>query len=173
MRRSLSAGQKSWITKQAKKYSQIIKKPKDFTIKKPAMKATLTAMKRAGFATTHDGRIIVPSRKARVHLKGNKLTWENNSRIEETRFTTGIDTLETFRKLQKMKLRPGQAWAIRIGDNPRSHLIFGALSDLQNYVRNTTFHSADAHEHVQIVLVTAKSGRLIEQERDGDFDDED
>lgn len=188
LRKPLSTGQKSWITKQSKTYSQLIARPQDFSVKRVS-NANAKILRESG-VKTQGNRAIVPKGyrrmikdpttgkariikdQAKVSIRNGKMTIKKAHQTETVYLKGGPDFLNQLEKLYKKKLKPNQAWALKIGNSPTMRTVRPDLKELIAYARDIDFHSQDALNHVSLVLITSNSPGLVERPDDLE-DDED
>jgi hypothetical protein len=123
LRKTLSAGQKSWITKQERKYSEVIKHPEKFQ-SRTYSNATVKKLKGAGYFG-EGNRILIPNfgdKSSRTTVNEDTITVRRTLRNGET--VTEIVYLhsgpELLKRLQRKFSKPlpsGEFWAFRVGDN--------------------------------------------------------
>ncbi len=175
LRRPLSIGQKSWITKQSNKYAQLIRRPEDFAIKRVG-KSSREILKKSGYAI-EGNKAIIPAKGAKVRVKGGALEFVRPHQTERVILKGGPDFLRQVEKLYSKKLKRNQAWALKIGDSPTINTLRPDLRELIAYARTLNFHSPSGSNHVSLVLVTVNGPGLIghasEDDEDSDEWDED
>lgn len=127
LRRSLTSGQKSWITKQKNRYEAVIDKPKKFTTRTYS-KETAAKLKRAGYFG-EGNKIIIPNfgdktSRTRVSERTVTITRRLNPKhgaphtVTETVYLdSGPALLAKLNKKFADPLPPGEYWAFKVGDN--------------------------------------------------------
>lgn len=169
LRKPLTTGQKSWITKQSKTYAQLIRRPGDFSIKRVS-DATAKSLKSSGYKVSGN-RAVIPNKGGKVKVTRGRVTIEKPHQTEQVILKGGPDFLRKLEGLYKRKLKPNQAWALKIGDSPTIHTLRPSLRELIAYARTINFNSPSGSNHVSLVLVTVKGPGLVDHMRDDDNDE--
>lgn len=170
LRKPLTSGQKSWITKQSKVHAQLIKRPGDFTIRRVG-NATAKQLKASGYKVENN-RAIIHSKQSNVRIKRGEIEIQRPHQTERVILKGGPDFLRQLQNLDKRKLAPNQAYGLKIGDSPTINTIRPSLRELIQYARNLNFHSAGGQNHVSIVLITVRGPGLVGH-ANPDLDDDD
>jgi hypothetical protein len=174
LRKPLSKGQKSWITKQSTKYAQLVKRPGDFTIKRVG-KSTAQNLKSQGYAIERNKAVIPTKNGAKARILRGNVEIVRPHQTERIMFRLTPETMPRFERLMKKRLKKNQAWALRIGENPlnteTSNSISPDLKWLWNYAVNFRGHSPDAKNHMYLVLITVHSGKLVDHATDDESKD--
>lgn len=133
LRKKLSSGQKSWITKQKTKYQQIVEHPEKFASRVYSTKKA-KQMKSAGFYG-EGNHILIPNfgdKRSRTIVREDTITIRRRLRIgytasrkpifgpevEETIYLhTGPNLLKLLKRKYPKALPKGEYWAFKLGDN--------------------------------------------------------
>lgn len=167
--RSLSGGQKSYITKQARKFSAVLKRPDDY-VSRRASKATLAKMKLADFPVQH-GRVLIhaPGRD-RVSIARGKISYTRRRQRETVLLQSSPDFLRELEKLPMRRLPKGQYVGLKIG-NSQMIATFHGFADLLTYATKVRkFNGRDA-ESLAVVLIDTHGGWEDDDEDEGDEDE--
>lgn len=153
LRKSLSAGQKSYITKQWKKHSAVITHPGNFiarTVSAPAaakMKADgydvagrKVYISKEGYETA-----TVKSRKEKGKPVQVLITRKLGRKTSKTRVYTEMELLRALEKAKPETLPPGKMITVRIGNHAQFNAKFRSKEELAFYVNNK-FTPADPGE---------------------------
>lgn len=161
LRRPLSPGQKSYLTKQQNKYSEIVRRPKEFTLRR-VNKDNQRILKASGFKVTQDGRAILPTKGTEsIHVRRGKLVTEYSDKTEEILLRGQKNFLRQLEKMERKKLAPNQAYGLKIGNSPSAVFTRTTLKELIGYARHMKFHSPSGHNYVSLVLITYKREHVV------------
>lgn len=184
LRKSLTTGQKSWITKQSKTFAQLVRRPDDFTVKtvKPS---TEKELKRAGYRVSR-GRAVIPNQGGKARINVRKITTgkgKNKKTRAELRLMfdhkseriileSGPDFLGRLSKLKPKKLRQNQAYALKIGGNQIANRTFDSLGELQIYLSNMKAPNArHGYDAMSVVILASFDAPMRPDNLDEDYYD--
>lgn len=175
--RRLTGGQKSWITKQARKYAAVVENPKKFESRVYSSKKA-AQLKEAGYFG--EGRhILIPNfgdKTARTTVNENSVTIRRvDSRaravIEKVYLHSGPDLLRQLEKKFAAPLGRGEYWSLKVGDN-NTFLDAGekTLHELMRYGSRVSFTGNGdarmwAEHHVHLVKFKFEDGEDHLRER--------
>jgi hypothetical protein len=152
--RELSRGQKSWVTKQARKFSDLVNHPDYFGTVAAKSKSQRAQARDIGFDMAN-GRAIVPVPwGGKVRRSGDRIVVSSPGRTMEITPAGAESFLEEYRKMQTEPLLPNQKLTIQIGKSNAANLRFDSIEDLEKYVHIMDLHSDDTLEHISIVKFT-------------------
>lgn len=158
--RYLSPGQKSWVTKQTKKFSEVVRRPDEFTTIPTKTRKQKAQAKGAGLPVTNN-RAVVKATKAKRNKDGT-LSIEKSDSFEEV-FPINADNFnEVMRHLHTVKLEKNQVWRVQIGGHYMNQS-FRNLYELQHYLLNDMDFEDDDYSgvYIAIVLVTVKRAQYV------------
>jgi hypothetical protein len=166
--RSLSRGQKSWITKQSKTFSEVIKKPKEYTTLKAASKRQKAEFRSAGLPVTNNRAVIKSGVGGKAHrTKSGKVVITNHERKVEMFFANGSNFEAELEKARLRVLSNNQAWTFSIAGR-NANVMYRNLDHMLYYLENKTdWHTEDGEvpdggEYISLVLVTVNRSHIIE-----------
>jgi hypothetical protein len=175
--RHLTGGQKSWITKQAKKYAAVIENPSKFESRVYG-KAKAAKLKEAGYFG-EGNHILIPNfgdKTARTRVSEDTVTItrvdsKGRAVIEKVYLHSGPELLKRLQKQFSKPLGKGEYWSLKVGDN-NTFLEAGekTLSELMRYGSRISFQgNGDAKEwavhHVHLVKFKFEDGEDHLRER--------
>lgn len=169
LRKKLSSGQKSHITKLANEYRHALAYPKAFHIAKVSA-ARAKELKDSGFKVTKTGRAIIPLKGyEKASIKPGRIIFSHESYTDETVLGGAKDFYKNAMKLRGKKLKRNQYLTVRIGDNAEFSRKFISWADLINYVNNV-FQPKDPGESKERILgfisvVTVHNGQHMERRK--------
>jgi Mn-dependent DtxR family transcriptional regulator len=138
----LTRGQLTWVARQARENSQLLKHPENFKVAKVA-KSTAKAMKASGIKVSKTLRAIVPLKGFdTAKIRGEKIVFEGankktGKRIKETvTLAQAGDFHAKLKHLSKTKLKRNQFLTVKIGDNASFNNRFQNYADMFHYVQN-------------------------------------
>jgi len=170
LRKPLTRGQKSYVTKQANAFKELVRAPEKFTVRRVS-KATSDLLKGSGYKSAGD-RVIVPNRGGTVHIRGARVDYDLPDRRETVLITAGSDFLDRLELLAAREDEEGEddsgayQYGIRIGDASSSALNFPSLNDLLAYLPRMKLHSANAVNHMVLVRIEYKQDFMRHRGRD-------
>lgn len=171
----LTGGQKSWITKQARKYEDVVKKP-DHYITRRVSEKTASQLKQAGYFVNRDLKALIYAKNQTVKVTRGRVDFINPDGIRaRVILQSRPDFLEAIERLKKRERAfgpvPGRQYALKIGNSPRFHVTHPSFKDLLAYARaldQKGFHSPDARDHISLVIIDVEGFEYGQ-----DLDDED
>lgn len=161
--RKLSRGQKSWVTKQSKTFSEVIKKPSEFSTISAKTKTHKSQAQAAGLPVTNGKAVVKVGKGGHVRRRGDKIVIKNDERKVEAWFANSATFKKELDRARKRKLEPNQVWAFKIGDNV-NNVNFRDLNQLLHYLGDKDdWHTEDgsAPDHVSLVLITVNRSHII------------
>jgi hypothetical protein len=165
--RSLTRGQKSYVTKQTKKFASVIRRPDDYVARR-AGASTLKQLKAANFPV-HNGKALIYTPPGdSVSVAKGKITFTRKRQQERVLLQGAPDFLRALEKLPTKKLPRGQYVGIKIGNSPVI-ATFHSLADLQHYALAKRQFSEKELATASIVIIDTNRG----YENDGEEDEED
>lgn len=167
LRKPLSPGQKSWITKQSKKYAQVIRRPDEFSIRRVS-KSTAKTLKETGFAV-EGNRAIIPTRKQKVSVKGGRVVIRRPRETWVVVVPPGPNLMERIAayKAKAKPLKPNQAYSIQLGPIAFGNRAWPSLDRLEDEMARY-LERRDFEQWAAVVLVTVERNDDIEGD---DFDE--
>jgi hypothetical protein len=169
--RRLSSGQKSWITKQANKYSAVIEHPKKFESR--TYSTTKAAKLKAAGYFGEGNKILIPNfgdKTARTYVNEDSVTIrrvdsKGRAVIEKVYLHSGPELLKRLNKKFARPLGNGEYWSLKVGDN-NTFLDAGekTLVDLMRYGSRISFTGNGeaknwAEHHVHLVKFKFEDGQ--------------
>jgi len=152
--RNLSRGQKSWITKQSKTFSEVLKSPGEFSTIKAKSKKHKAQAKSAGLPVTNNRAVVRVGAGGHVRRKGDKIVVTNPERRFDMWFANSKNFEKELARARKRKLKRNQVWGFHIGDRV-NNVHYRNLDHLLYYLENKTdWHSEDTTEYISLVLIT-------------------
>jgi hypothetical protein len=133
---NLTRGQKSHLTKLAKKHSHYITHPENFAVKKVG-KENQKALKLSGFSVSPTGRAIIPLKGAdKVTVKKSKLIFHGKKKDEVVYLGGDLKSLVKKARDLSEGLERNQLITFKVGDNAVASVRYLNLADMQHYVNN-------------------------------------
>lgn len=191
--RSLSRGQKSWVTKLTQKahervdkktgeikqvprgkFADVVLKPKEFSTIKAAGKKRQAQARAAGLPTANNRALVHTGKGGKVRRRGDKLEINDaTGRKIEVWFANSDNFQRAYEKARKRKLKRNQVWAFHIG-NRVNNVQYQNLDDLMFYLtEKDDWHSDGATDYISLVLITEGRPDVIAHNTYGGDDDED
>lgn len=146
LRRELSSGQKSQITKILNRLSDtfggekaakfFLNNPKEFHVAKVGAK-TQAVLADSGFKLLPNGKAVIPKKGAdSVKVKKGSVTYKRGNVTYEDKLVGAEDFFPTLKKLSKKKLPRNQMLTVQVGDNlPFQRARFSSYADLYRYLQ--------------------------------------
>lgn len=156
--RQLTPSQKGYVTKQSKKFAQVLKRPGDYVSRKAAP-STLKKLKLADYPVAH-GRVLlhVPG-KDRVSIARGQVTFKRARQTERVLLQSSPDFLAELEQLGNLKRRlpKGHFVGFKIG-NSQVIGTFHSVADAYQYATTTRGFSGKDADNVALVLIDATQG---------------
>ena len=140
----LTSGQKSWVTKQVRKFADVVEHPHRFSTIKTKTKRHREQAENAGFKVGN-GRAVIRNDfgEGRLSRAGDKITINDGEVKREIWFANSKTFEATLAKLRREKLGKNQYWSFAIGTN-ESGQEFASLDDLMAYLRKLKFKTDES-----------------------------
>ena len=156
--RKLSRGQKSWVTKQAKTFSEVVKKPKEFiTLPTRGGKQKQQAIA-AGMRVTNGRAVIHAPTGGRARRVGDKIVVKSSEVEKEYFFATPGNFLEMLAECRTREpLKRNQTWGMSIDGNQLNKQ-FKSIDALEFYSWHMDLESEENQTMIAIILITDREG---------------
>ena len=141
LRRDLSTGQKSRITKLEKslpkeEYGGFLDYPHKYVVKKVNPKRA-HELADSGYVVSRANRAVLPKGKFdTVELRGAKMIRTKGNIKEETILVGSLDFEKEFKKAASKKLQKNQQFSARIGENGHFKETYSSIAALNHYIRH-------------------------------------
>lgn len=136
LRKPLSSGQKSRITKLREEYEHFLKSPEQFHFTRVG-KETARALADTGYKVLPGNRALIPLHEAQsASIKGGKITLNYGRMKEEITLAGHKSFFPTLKELSGKKLKRNQMLTVAIGDNNAfQRARFGSYHELYKYIQ--------------------------------------
>lgn len=153
--RSLSRGQKSWITKQSRTFSEVIKRPSEFSTIKVSTRKQKSEARSAGLPVTNSRAIVKTGKGGSVRRrKGGMIIHLSDGGTKEVWFASADNFKDVVDSSLKREIGPNQLWSFQIGNNESSGQ-WTNLYQMMFYLSNEIeLKDEDAGEQISLVLTT-------------------
>lgn len=185
--RSLTRGQKSWITKLTQKgggvtrsgkerkpgiLRDLIAHPKEFSVIRSTTRKQQREAKAGGFPTLNQRSVIHTGKGGRARRRGGKLViTESTGRRLDVWFANHKDFTKAVDKATRRKLKPNQTWGFNIG-NRVNNIQHREFSTLMRYLEEKDdWHTPDATEYISLVLITENRRTVVASMSEGSDDE--
>lgn len=141
MRRNLSTGQKSRITKLAQEYGHALRHPELFHIAKVG-KETAKSLKDSGYKVTPTNRALIPLHEYQsAKIKKGYIEFKSGNLTEKSYLAGAKDFHKKLEGITKRRLKRNEMITAKIGDSAAFNTRFSRYSDLYKYL--SSFYPKD------------------------------
>ena len=155
LRKKLSRGQKSWITKQARAFAEVIKAPKKFSTIPVKGKRQKAEARAAGFGVGPKRATV--KGKARRLPSGHIVQTEGDT-TREYYFANASNFQEVWEQVSSIELAHNQLWQLQIGENTLN-ISFRDINEAQRYLADIKWENPDnERKQIAFILVTEAHG---------------
>lgn len=162
----LSAGQRSHVTRLATQYSEVLKRPSNFVVRKVTNSKTVKSLKASGIPVVNGRAIVKADFDTRVRITAKSIVIEGPYDKQTTYLTAGrdfLDEVDEFGQGAGIFARPirhnRQVWSFTIaGKLGHRAPYFEDFEELIDYLENR--YKAEVGELINPVFIDAKRDML-------------
>lgn len=153
--KALSRGQKSWVTKQSRTFSEVLKRPAEFSIIKVSTRKQKTQARVAGLPVTNNRAVVKTGKGGSVRRrKGGMIIHLSDGGTKEVWFASADNFKEVIDSSLKREIGPNQLWSFQIGNNESSGQ-WPNLYQMMFYLSNEIeLKDEDTGSEISLVLTT-------------------